>query len=188
MNFEKLKVLALAYREQKKRQSAQPKQPRTMTKAYADICAGEDPWTALGNFSNAWFGYATQMRAELVREPLIEPGQETEYTHRWAAFCAASVEFLCERYNVPCPDWVDDPSYTLISPWSGSYVFPEIRQHDIDTTYPPFKKRNIFCGNGLFRNKYEMYEWIAEAIEQGMTNTSEIHNYARQKEIAIHGA
>jgi len=33
-----------------------------------------------------------------------------------------------------------------------------------------------------------MYEWIAEAIEQGMTNMSEIHNYARQKEIAIHGA
>src|SRR5215472_15311485 len=138
MNFEKLKGLAQAYQEQKRRQSAQPKRPKTIKKAYNDICAGEDPWTALGNFSNAWYGYATHMRSELVSEPLIKPEQETEYTHRWAAFCAASVEFLCERYNVPCPDWVDDPYYTLFYPWSGSYVFPEIHQRDIETTYQPF--------------------------------------------------
>jgi hypothetical protein len=27
----------------------------TMAWAYQDICAGEDPWTALGNFKNAWY-------------------------------------------------------------------------------------------------------------------------------------
>jgi hypothetical protein len=30
----------------------------TMAWAYQDICAGEDPWTALGNFKNAWYDYA----------------------------------------------------------------------------------------------------------------------------------
>jgi len=188
MNFKMLKAMAQAYQEQKRRQLAQPEQLKTIKKAYNDICAGEDPWTALGNFRNTWYGYATHMRSELVSEPLIKPEQEIEYTHRWAAFCTASVEFLCERYNVPCPDWVDDPYYTLSYPWSGSYVFPEIHQHNIETTYQPFKKRNIFCGNRLFRNKYEMYEWIVEAIEQGMTDMSEIRNYALQKEIAIHDA
>lgn len=42
--------------------------------------------------------------------------------------------------------------------------------------------------NRLFQNKYEMYGWIQEAIDQGMTNLDEIHNYAREKERAIHGA
>jgi hypothetical protein len=53
-------------------------------------------------------------------------------------------------------------------------------------TPTPFACRNIFCSNRLFQNKYEMYEWIQEAIAQGMTNIAEIHQYARQKEISIH--
>lgn len=90
---------------------------QTMAWAYRQICAGEDPWTALGNFTNAWYDYAKNMRSSLVSEPLTEPEQSTEHTRRWGAFCAASVEFLCERYGVPCPDWVHNPRYILITPW-----------------------------------------------------------------------
>src|SRR5947199_6451040 len=104
MNFETLKVLAQAYRAQRKKPPRLPKKVQTIARAYTDICTGEDPWTALGNFTNAWYGYAIHIRLELVSNPPIKPEQETEYTHRWAAFCAASVEFLCEHYNVPCPD------------------------------------------------------------------------------------
>jgi hypothetical protein len=43
---------------------------QTMAWAYTQICAGEDPWTALGNFTNAWYGYAKDMRATLVSEPI----------------------------------------------------------------------------------------------------------------------
>ena len=93
-----------------------PKTMHTMARSYRDICAGEDPWTALGNFANAWYDYAKDNRAALVSEPLGKPGQDTEHTRHWAAFCAASVEFLCDRYRIPCPTWVRDPSYILSTP------------------------------------------------------------------------
>lgn len=41
----------------------------TMTWAYQQICAGADPWTGLGSFSHAWYGYAKGRRAALVSNP-----------------------------------------------------------------------------------------------------------------------
>lgn len=191
MTFETLKTLAQAYRDhQKKRPLKLPKRVQTMAQAYNDICSGEHPWRALGHFTNAWYSYAKHIRPDLVSEPLTQPEQETEYTHRWAAFCAASVEFLCERYNIPCPDWTHNPYYTLETSWwyTRQADDPSMREHLLQITPPPFARHNIFCINRLFQNKYEMYDWICEAIEQGMTNVDEIHAYARQKEISIHGA
>jgi len=72
---------------------------QTMALVYQQICEGEGPWVALGNFTNAWYGYAKDMRSALVSEPLALSATSTDYTHHWAAFCAASVEFLCERYG-----------------------------------------------------------------------------------------
>ncbi len=92
-----------------------PKTIQTMAWAYQQICEGEDPWTALGNFKNAWYDYAKDIRAALVSEPLGKPEPATEHTRHWGAFCAASVEFLCDRYEVPCPEWVYEPCYTLSS-------------------------------------------------------------------------
>jgi hypothetical protein len=34
----------------------------------------------------------------------------------------------------------------------------------------PFAHRNIFCGNRLYQNKYEMNEWVQEARTKGITN------------------
>ena len=51
-----------------------------------------------------------------------------------------------------------------------------------------FAKRNIFCGNRLYQNKYEMNTWVQEARAKGMTGPGEAWRYARQKEISIHGA
>ncbi len=50
-----------------------PKTIQTMAWAYQQICAGEDPWTALGNFTNAWYDYAKDIRAALVSEPMGKP-------------------------------------------------------------------------------------------------------------------
>ena len=99
-----------------------PKTLHIMARAYQDICAGEDPWTAVGNFKNAWYDYARDHRAALVSEPLKKPDRESEHTRHWAAFCAASVEFLCDRYGLACPAWVFDPSYTLDTPWYGDTI------------------------------------------------------------------
>ncbi len=62
-----------------------------------------------------------------------------------------------------------------------------MREHTGRTTPTPFARRNIFCSNRLFQNKYEMYEWTQEARAKGITDPGEIWNYTRDKEISIHG-
>lgn len=165
---------------------------QTMVWAYHQICAGEDPWTALGNFTNAWYDYAKENRAALIHEPLEEPAQNTEHLHHWAAFCAASVEFLCERYSVSCPKWVYEPKYTLLVPWYGDNIIDltntAILQYRIKTSPRPFAQRNIFCGNRLYQNKYEMSDLVQEARIKGMSDFHEIWHYASRKQMAIHGA
>jgi hypothetical protein len=191
MTFEMLQTLAQEYSEKKGEYPILPRTIQTMAQVYSDICAGEDPWTALGNFTNAWYGYAKHMRPDLVSEPLTRPAQGTEYTRHWAAFCAASVEFLCERYHIPCPDWVHNPTYTLETLWwytSEPPDDPSKREKLAKNSIAPFARRNIVCTGRLFQNKYELYEWIMEAILQGMTDLDEIRHYTRQKERAIHGA
>ena len=169
-----------------------PKPLHTMARAYQDICAGEDPWTALGNFANAWYDYARDARAALVSEPLGKSGRDTEHTRHWAAFCAASVEFLCDRYGVPCPEWVQDLSYTLPTPWYGDIIVnladAVVLEHRRKTTPAPFAQRNVFCGDRLYQNKHELHEWLQEAHSKGMSDRRDIWRYARQKETARHGA
>ena len=162
---------------------------QTMARAYQQICAGEaDPWIAMGNFRNAWYGYAKDDRAALVKDPIAKPESDTQFTRRWGAFCAASVEFLCQCYGVPCPEWVYDSRYILTAPWWPDYASKlATRVQLMRATPAPFVKRHIFCGNRLYQNKYEMSAWAQEARAKGITNPGEVFRYARQKEISIHG-
>ncbi len=161
---------------------------QTITRAYQQICDGVDPWVALGNFRNAWYGYAKDNRLVLVEEPLVEMEQTTEYALRWRAFCAASVEFLCHCYSVPCPQWVHQPRYILMIPWWPEHAYNlSTRVQLMHTTPTPFIQRHIFCGNRLYQNKYEMSVWAQEARAKGITNPGAIFRYAREKEISIHG-
>ena len=190
MKLETLRLMAQDYANRHREPSPLPTTIDTIRYAYQRICQGEDPWTALGDFSNAWYGYAKHVRFDLVKEPLIQPAQETEVTLRWRAFCAASVEYLCELHQQPCPEWVHDSAYILDTPWWYALHAddPTIRKHMQRTTPPPFARRNIFCGNRIYQNKYEMYEWIQEAIVKGITDVHEIQYYARQQEINLYGA
>jgi len=131
-----------------------------MAVAYQEICQGEEPWVALGNFMNDWFAYAKERRLELITDPVVMPQLPSTDELRWAVFCAASVEWLCERYAVPCPVWVNNPTYYLPEPWFDSVGAhkPEVRQRLIEQTPEPFTRRNIFCGNRMFANKYELVE------------------------------
>jgi hypothetical protein len=135
---------------------------QTMQTTYQLIAQGERPWNALGDFLNYWFGYATDRRAELVREPIQEPVEVTLDLHQWAAFCAASVEYLCGRYSIPCPAWVLQPTYTLPEPWFTGLGAdrPQIQARLRQETPAPFARRNIFCGNRMFANKYELAERV----------------------------
>jgi hypothetical protein len=108
MSFEILRLMAQEYADLHKEPQALPAIIDTMAYAYQRICQGEDPWTALGDFSNAWYGYAKHIRPDLIKDPLSRPERETERTRQWGAFCAASVEYLGGLFQQPCP-----PQYLL---------------------------------------------------------------------------
>lgn len=189
LSLEALQNIAQTYEDLMKENLESCVPLETMKWAYQQTCAGKDPWTGLGCFRHAWYGYARNNRAALVSEPLEKPEQETEYTRRWAAFSAASVRFLCERYHVPCPDWVYDPSYILPTPWwrTPREADPNRQERLRKTTPAPFTRRNIFCGQRIFQNNYEQFEWTKEAMEKGITDPNEIRNSVHQKEVTVHG-
>lgn len=128
----------------------------TIRIAFQEICEGEQPWVALGNFLNYWWAYASDRRYDLVVDALPEAPADEQYL-RWAAYCAASVEHLCHKYNVPCPTWVHDPKYVLSDPW---YYHPHAHVRDwlVSSTPEAFRKRNIYSGDRMFLNKYDLAE------------------------------
>jgi hypothetical protein len=134
---------------------------QTMASTYQEICQGEQPWIAIGNFMNDWFDYAKDRRSDLIATPLSIPEALTEETRRWAIFCAASVEYLSAQCALPCPSWVSDPFYTTLPhPWFDVPMAqkPEVQAFLIEQTPEPFARRNIYCGNRVFANKYELAE------------------------------
>jgi hypothetical protein len=136
---------------------------QTMAFTYQEICQGEEPWVALGNFMNDWFDYKKDQRPELVATPLSLPERWTDEQFRWAVFCAASVEYLCDRYGVSCPSWVYNPVYHLLEPWFDAPMAhkPEVREWLMQDTPEPFTRRNIYCGDRMFNNKWEVAEQYA---------------------------
>ena len=69
----------------------------TMAGAYQEICQGDEPWIALGNFLNDWF--------------------DAPMAHK-----------------------------------------PEVRAYLLQQTPETFTRRNIYCGDRVFANKYELAE------------------------------
>ncbi len=51
------------------------------------------------------------------------------------AWLAGVVEYLCHRFGLAVPEWVEKPEFFLSTPWKKS--------HD-DTGEPEFKRRNVF--------------------------------------------
>jgi len=135
-------------------------QLQTIALTYQQICQGEQPWVALGNFMNDWFDYAKERRPELVAIPISLPETFSHETFRWAVFCTASVEYLCDRYEILCPSWVHNPIYRLPEPWFDAPMAHklQVREYLIQQTPEPFTRRNIYCGNRMFENKYELAE------------------------------
>jgi hypothetical protein len=133
-------------------------QLQTIATAYKEICEGEEPWIALGNFMNDFFGNFPERREELLQEPPEEPVDPTPEQHHWAAFCAASAEYLSVKYGLSCPTWVYNPTYILLDPWFHSPAAlqkPEVRERIMQEAPEPFARRNIYCSNRVFANKYE---------------------------------
>lgn len=67
-------------------------QLQTMALTYAEICQGETPWVALGNFMNDWFDFARERREQLVCEPIVLPPQRSRR-------CCAGLRSALPRSN-----------------------------------------------------------------------------------------
>jgi hypothetical protein len=140
----------------------------TMKAAFKEICEGETPWVALGNLTNVFFD-EPGCREELFKDPIEEPAGATPEIHKWAVFCAASVEFLCQKYGLACPDWVHDSGYApLEEPWfhlpAAGLCKPEVREEVRQETPEPFARRNIFCGDRIYLNKREEAEKLRQKL------------------------
>jgi len=130
---------------------------QTFRRCYAEILQGGDPWIPLGMFMHQFFGMYKHLRSQLVRDPIRVPEDVSPEQFRWAVFCAASVEYLCKKYEIACPAWALSPSYTLEKPWyyDINADLAEVQEDLRQNTPEEFASRNIFCGNRVFNNKYE---------------------------------
>lgn len=134
--------------------------PQTIKRAYQDIKDQADPWVALGDFSHDWYGNypEPEQRMALVAEPIEFLEEEaTPELQQWAAFCAASVEYLCDLHALPVPTWVYTPQYTLEEPFYTSPLAykPRVRERLEHEAPEAFRKRNVFCSARVYANKYE---------------------------------
>lgn len=130
---------------------------QTFRRSFEEILAGESPWIPLGKFMHQFFGCFSHLRAELVEESIEVPEHCSPEQFRWAVFCAASVDYLCNKYAVPCPAWALNPRYSLEESWYYAIGadLPRVQEKLRQTTPEEFVRRNIFCGNRVFNNKYE---------------------------------
>ncbi len=131
----------------------------TLAETFDQICNNEMPWVALGNFLNDWWAYAVEHRRELVETPLAPAS--TLRTQRWAAFCAAMIEWLCWQADMPFPEWTNQECYILPEPWFLDEKWSG-RTWLLATTPAPFQMRNIFGGDRMFLHKWDMAKEMSE--------------------------
>ncbi len=129
---------------------------QTFRRSYDQILEDGDAWFPLGTFMHQWFGRYQDFRLELVREAIEVPESVTDEQWRWAVWCVASVEYLCNRAGLDVPAWALDERYKLAEPWYYDEVLGEEEEAELrEETPAEFARRNIFCEAHPYRNKYE---------------------------------
>ncbi len=116
----------------------------TFSRIHEDIA---HPWVAIGDFLDDWRRSAKEDRLALVAID-IAPANVQGDELRWAAFCAAMVEWLCWQDGLPFPTWTSRQEYRLADPW---FLYPGdlLRAWQLATTPTPFRMRNIFGGDEM---------------------------------------
>lgn len=119
---------------------------QTVAETFERILNGTGPWIAIGDFLDDWKRSAVEDRYELVEKPIASA--PTPEMLRWAAFCAAMVEWLCWQDDLPSPEWTDQEQYLLTEPWF-LYEGRRLAAWQLVTTPAPFKMRNIYGGDRM---------------------------------------
>jgi hypothetical protein len=108
----------------------------------------EYPWVAIGDFLDDWRFTKQADRMDLVRDRIAAVGQHDLALVRWAAFCAAMVEWLCWQDGLPFPAWTAQTAYRLANPWF-LYRGDVLRARQLVSTPAPCKMRTIFGGDQM---------------------------------------
>jgi hypothetical protein len=142
--------------------------------AAREIYQGEDPWVAIGCFLNDWWSSEEDKQASLISDPL--PPSITLEGKRWAAFCAATVEELCQRASLISPAWTNKQEYFLVEPW---FYYPQLSQREwlLSTTPESYKRRNIFVGDNVLDNKYELKKIFGSKPKWTIWSNEELEKY-----------
>ena len=154
----------------------------TVAEVATQIYQGEDPWFALGSFLHDWWCDAADYRQDLIVEP--PPSGTSLEEKRWAAFCAAVVEELCSRTNIPCPAWTNKQDYFLEQPW---FYYPQASQREwlLQTTPESFKRRNIYVGGSVLDNKYELQPDFGSKPRWESWSEQELQNLLSSNETSL---
>ena len=123
----------------------------TIAETFERIKTTAHPWVPIGDFLEDWRHSELADRLELVQlgfassDDAPESSEHSEL-QRWAAFCAAMVEWLCWQDGLPFPEWTSRPEYVLDEPW---FLYPGhlSRAWQLASTPTPFKMRKIFTGD-----------------------------------------
>ena len=123
--------------------------PETIVEVARRRAEEEQPfWKPLCEFLDQFYEDRPD-RSEMIAE---EPSAAISKIE--AASLAASVEYLCEVYELPCPVWVHKPCYVLDAPWYVWEPSNAALRAMFDVESPgPFRRRNIFTERHPLRRK-----------------------------------
>lgn len=90
---------------------------QTISETFERIGRESSPWVPIGDFLDDWCRSDRDDRLELVSMDIASAGSDQEM-QRWAAFCAAMVEWLCWQDHLPFPAWTNREEFGWPSPGS----------------------------------------------------------------------
>jgi hypothetical protein len=107
------------------------------------------PWTWPG-FEHAWSNFLHEFFYWRLADFFTEPPPQT-FPLEYQALLAGAAEYLCNRYDLDLPVWIDEPRYRmpiLFEMWPRLQW--ETRFRRVQRSAPEFLKRNlVFEARGL---------------------------------------
>ena len=100
------------------------------------------PWEWPG-FEHAWSDFLHEFFFWRLADFFAAPPPKS-FPAEYQAVLAGTAEFLCERYDLDLPAWIDDPRYTLPALFEFWPCLPaETKFRRVQRSAPAFLKRNL---------------------------------------------
>lgn len=111
--------------------------PTTIREVSERINRGDDR-NAISDFKHDFLRGDSEQRLAMVADEPVAMDDE-----RYGAYLAGLTEWLCRKYSLPVPEWVDKDRYYLNRPWFVD-GFKNLTAMALVQSPAAFKKRNVF--------------------------------------------